>query len=66
MKANENKKELIIQCDICGYNNLKQYVKYSGVCHCCGKILDDRAYFKQQMNKKMRLWRNKKILKTGR
>ena len=49
-----------IKCDICGYCNHKDYVKYSGVCHLCGKILDDRAYFKQQLNKKLRLWRGKR------
>lgn len=50
-----------IKCDICGYQNHKDFVKYSGKCHCCGKILDERAYFKQQMNKKLRLWRNEKF-----
>jgi hypothetical protein len=49
-----------IRCDVCGYCNHKEYVKYSGVCHLCGKILDDRAYFKCQMNKRLRLWRGKK------
>ena len=52
-----------IKCDICGYQNHKCYVKYSGVCHLCGKILDDRAYFKAQMNKKLRLWRGEKLKK---
>lgn len=50
-----------IKCDICGYQNHKDFVKHSGVCHLCGKILDDRAYFKAQMNKKMRLWRGKRM-----
>lgn len=60
--AKKWKKELDnIKCDICGYQNHKEYVQYSGVCHGCGKILDDKAYFKQQMNKKMRLWRNEKF-----
>lgn len=49
-----------IKCDVCGYCNHKEYVKYSGVCHLCGKILDDRAYFKQELNKRLRLWRGKK------
>lgn len=52
-----------IVCDVCGYQNHKDYVKYSGVCHLCGKILDQKAYFKAQMNKKLRLWRGKKLKK---
>lgn len=49
-----------IKCDICGYNNHKYYVEQSGVCHLCGKILDGRAYFKCQMNRRLRLWRGKR------
>lgn len=60
MAKKKDKSEFVVQCDICGYYNQKQYVKYSGVCHCCGKILDDRAYFKQELNKRMKLWRNQK------
>lgn len=58
----KKKKEFVnknIICDVCKYQNNPNYVKYSGVCHLCGKILDDRAYFKAQMNKKLRLWRGK-------
>jgi len=54
-------KNVNIQCEKCGYCNHKEYVQYSGVCHLCGNILDDKAYFKQQMNKKMRLWRGEKF-----
>lgn len=49
-----------VKCDVCGYQNYRCYVKQSGVCHLCGKILDDKAYFKAQMNKKLRLWRGKR------
>lgn len=49
-----------IQCDVCGYYNHKDFVDKTGTCHLCGKVLDDKAYFKQQMNKKLRLWRNAK------
>lgn len=49
------------QCDNCGYYNDNDYLKYSGVCHLCGKILDEKAYFKQKMIKEMRLWRGKKF-----
>jgi hypothetical protein len=50
-----------IKCDVCGYCNHKKFVQYSGVCHGCGKILDEKAYFKAQMNKKLRLWKGKKF-----
>lgn len=49
-----------VKCDICGYQNYKKYVDCSGICHGCGKILDDKAYFKAQINKKLRLWRGKR------
>jgi len=49
-----------IKCDVCGYQNHKYFVQQSGVCHLCGKILDDKVYFKAQMNKKLKLWRGKR------
>lgn len=61
MKKKKKKFIEYTQCDICGYKNNPDFLQYSGVCHCCGKILDDKAYFKAQMNKKMRLWRDKKF-----
>lgn len=48
-----------IKCEICGYQNHKFFVLYSGECHLCGNILDSKAYFKNQMRKKLRLWRKK-------
>ena len=57
------KKEKFVEfvvCD-CGYRNKIDFLMYSGVCHCCGKILDEKAYFKAQINKKMRLWRGKRM-----
>ena len=51
-----------IICDKCGYQNKKEYIQYTGTCHLCGKVLDDKAHFKNEMNKKMRLWRGKKFL----
>ena len=50
-----------VKCDICGYQNSVDFLKYTGVCHCCGKILDEKAHFKHEMSKKMRLWRGKKF-----
>lgn len=61
MKKKKNFINTNVICDKCGYQNNPDFLKYSGVCHGCGKILDDKAYFKAQMNKKMRLWRGKKM-----
>ena len=61
IKMAKEKKMDNIKCEVCGYQNHKDYVQYSGVCHLCGNILDDKAYFKQQLNKKMRLWRGQKF-----
>ena len=55
---NKTRKIDNVKCDVCGYQNHRDYLQYSGVCHNCGKILDERAYFKAQMNSKLRLWRN--------
>ena len=52
-KRNDN-----IKCDICGYCNHKEYVSYCGICHGCGKILDDRVHFRYKMNRKLRIWRD--------
>lgn len=54
-KRNDN-----IQCKKCGYCNHKHYVEQTGKCHLCGNILDEKAYFKLQMRKKLRLWRGKR------
>lgn len=47
-----------IKCE-CGYQNHEINVKRYGTCTGCGKVLDERVYFKRQMNKKLRLWRGK-------
>lgn len=52
-----------VKCETCGYHNGVDFLKYTGVCHCCGKVLDEKAYFKNQMSKKMRLWKGKKWVK---
>ena len=41
-----------ITCDKCGYNNKKERFQAFGTCLGCGKILDDRVYFKAQLLKK--------------
>lgn len=43
--------ELFITCDTCGYNNEKSRFEAYGTCLGCGKILDNKIYFKAQMRK---------------
>lgn len=53
-------KNINIKCPKCGYANHEYYIKQYGKCHLCGKILDEKAHFKQQMRKKLRLWKGKR------
>lgn len=55
----EEKKEKLIKCE-CGYQNKKFNVQIYGTCTRCRKILDEKAYFKHEMNEKLRLWRGKR------
>ncbi len=41
-----------ITCDKCGYNNKKERFEAFGTCLGCGKILDERVYFKAQLIRK--------------
>ena len=41
-----------ITCDGCGYNNEKKRFEAFGTCLSCGKVLDERTYFKAQMVKR--------------
>jgi hypothetical protein len=54
-------KEKIVDYIICecGYHNKPEYVKFTGICNGCKKVLDERAKFKNEMNKKMKLWKGK-------
>lgn len=47
-----------VKCE-CGYCNLEHNVRIYGTCRLCGKILDEKAKFKYDMNKKLNLWRGK-------
>lgn len=47
-----------IKCE-CGYQNHKENVQVFGTCRGCGKVLDARAKYKYEMNKKLKLWRGK-------
>ena len=51
-------------CDKCGYQNNPNYINFSGICHGCGKVLDEKAKFKFEMIKKMQLWRGKRLTKN--
>lgn len=46
-----------IECNKCGYHNHKRNVVIYGTCLMCGNVLDEKAKFKYEMNKKLRLWR---------
>lgn len=50
--SKEKMMEEYITCDECGYNNKKERFQAFGTCLGCGKILDERTYFKAQMFKK--------------
>ena len=41
-----------IQCDKCGYRNKKIFLEKTGVCNCCGKVLDVKAKMKYEISKK--------------
>lgn len=47
-----------VKCE-CGYYNLNHNVKIYGTCLKCKKTLDEKAKFKYDMNKKLKLWRGK-------
>lgn len=49
----------LIKCE-CGYNNKPIYVSVYGSCLRCKRVLDEKAKFKYDMKRKMRLWRNEK------
>ena len=44
--------DLYIHCDECGYNNEKIRFNAFGTCLHCGKVLDERVYFKAQLIRK--------------
>lgn len=50
----ENLDNIICEC---GYQNHKSRIKKYGTCLFCGKVLDSKAKYKYEMNKKLRLWR---------
>lgn len=52
-------KDNFIICD-CGYCNNKRRVDFYGNCICCGRILNDKAWFKHNMFIKLRLWKGTK------
>ena len=41
----------------CGYNNQPWNVRNYGTCTSCGKVLDQKAKYKYEMNKRLKLWR---------
>lgn len=55
----------LIYCDDCGYCNQKEMIAKYGTCRGCNKILDEKAKFKYEMNKKLKLWRNDKNMRRN-
>ena len=60
MKKKKEKWNINIKCEVCGYQNHKHYVDVFGRCHLCGNILDQKAFFMSQMNKRLHIWKGKK------
>ena len=56
----EKDKMVWIKCPNCGYQNKKIFIDVYGTCRLCNKVLDEKAKFKYEMFKRLRLWRNKK------
>ena len=46
-------------CEKCGYRNREENWKVYGTCTRCGSVIDEKAKYKYEMNKRLRLWRNK-------
>lgn len=49
-----------VVCPKCGYNNHPNKVKFYGTCLRCNEVLDEKAKFKNDMYKKLRLWKGKR------
>lgn len=47
-KRNEFIEKNYITCE-CGYNNRKNRLENFGTCLRCGKIIDERSYFKRKL-----------------
>lgn len=54
----ENFLKKFIKCDQCGYNNKKDFIKDSGICNNCGKILDIKARIRYELKKVNRRYKN--------
>lgn len=44
--------EQYITCNECGYNNKKDRFEAFGTCLNCGKVLDEKVYFRAKMIRK--------------
>ena len=57
-KKDENIEEKlgIMKCE-CGYYNHLDKIKIYGTCKLCGKVLDKKAKYNYEMNKRLKLWR---------
>jgi hypothetical protein len=55
----------LIYCDKCGYCNRVEMISKYGTCRGCLAVLDEKAKFKYEMNKKLRLWKNDKNMRRN-
>lgn len=55
-KTNMEERLGIIKCE-CGYYNHKDKIQKYGTCKFCGKVLDKKAKYDYEMNKRLKLWR---------
>lgn len=55
-KTNMEEELGIIKCE-CGYYNHLDKIKIYGTCKLCGKVLDKKAKYNYEMNKRLKLWR---------
>lgn len=55
-KTNMEERLGIIKCE-CGYYNHKDKIQKYGTCKLCGKVLDKKAKYDYEMNKRLKLWR---------
>ncbi len=59
-KKKRQKEFKLVVCEKCGYNNQPQFAGFFGTCLRCKNVIDPRAKFRYEMNKKLGTWRKEK------
>lgn len=60
-KGNIEKNLNITKCPICEKYNNNDFLKKYGKCNLCNTVLDEKAYFKYTMIRKLHLFKKKQI-----